>query len=85
MPTADFSTKVETIRFYLQNSVTCLQSDWWQAFGFVGSTFKSMKKLLIPEKEGNLGAGKIPYQCGNPFVKLRLAKSEMLTAPVTYK
>ena len=39
VPTNDSSTKIETHRFYMQNSVTCLQSNWWNAFGFVKSTF----------------------------------------------
>ena len=51
-------------------------------FGFVKSTFKAGIKLVTPKKEPDpANAGKVKYQCGNPFVKLRLLKAEMLTAP----
>ena len=46
------------------------------------STFKAGIKLATAKKEPDpANAGKVKYQCGNPFVKLRLLKAEMLTSP----
>ena len=72
--------QVENQKIYLQNSVVCLQDNWWNAFSFIGTSFtKSIKfalSFISNDQERKTG---INYQCENPFVKLKYAKSQLAT------
>ena len=80
IPLNSTTQRVENHKLYFQNSVVCLQENWWNAFSFVGSSYSTFFKYLlrkIRNEERKIPA--VNYQCGNPFVKLKLAKSQMAT------
>lgn len=49
------------------------------------STFKAGQKLLNPPEKDALDEDQVTYQCGDPFVKLRLIKSDVTTDPSEMK
>lgn len=59
--------------------MVCLQADWWNAFSFVGTVFKTVYKFIYDLPD----TGEIKYECGNPFIKLKHKKSEMTSKIVT--
>lgn len=73
MPKNHTSKAIQTHKLYLQNSVVCLQSNWWKVFGFVeqGVTFivNIVKKNAFGEDDNKKPS--VKYECGNPFVKLK--------------
>lgn len=69
----DTKTQVARHKIYLQNSVVCLQSDWWMALSFVKTVYKAITGLLFDTKPSS------NYQCADPFVKLKLKKSDLYT------
>ena len=80
LPTNGTTKYVHTHKIFLQNSVVCLQSNWWKIFGFVNSGVSSIvkiiKKNLKLEEEGEPS---VKYQCGNPFLKLKFQNAEVAT------
>ena len=46
LPTNDTVKPIQTHKIYMQNSVVCLQKDWWKAFSFVKSGVGFITKLI---------------------------------------
>lgn len=46
----DTKTEVARHKIYLQNSVVCLQADWWKAFSFIGNTFNALIGKVVPRE-----------------------------------
>ena len=73
VPTNSTTKQIETHKLYFQNSVVCLQADWWNAFSFVKTAFNTLFKFVyeVPDSDEN------KYECANPFIKLKHKKTEM--------
>ena len=53
----------------MQNSVTCLQDDWWDVFGFI----KEVVEVFKGKKEG------VEYECDDPIVKIKMSEKTQRT------
>jgi hypothetical protein len=59
---------------YLQNSVVCLQKNWWNPFFFISDAIETIQNLMNPEGASN-------YECNDPFIKMKYQKTDLFEVP----
>jgi len=77
VPINDTVKSIESHKLFMENTVVCLQDDWWKAFDFIGDVVS-----VFGKKE----KGEIEYECDKPFVKIKLSeKTERTTKRLEMK